>query len=474
MNKEAERIHAQKLGNRPVHGAWVFYLLLFAVVLLPLPFGAVFQWTWAGLSLLVGVLLIVSVLANLTTSVLRYEFRALWLPALLYLAVVTWVAVQASGLMLDAWGHTIWKQTAEELGGSVAAAISLNPYATRSELLKLLTYAGVFWLAVLYGRDRTRARVSLWILAVAGSLYAAYGLVAFFTGLGETLWRHEMPWSEVGVSSVFVNRNMYVDYAAFGLLAVLGLVLDASRSFDHSKQDDIAFWRNLLGGKDSHHLALLVMGFVILAALTLTGSRAGVLAAALASLVMVLLLMRGRAAKPGSSRRWIIPALAVLAVWLLIYVVAGAHLGSRLAGTATGPGIGRLAAYQMLVRAITEAPLTGYGAGNSYDVFYLFNDGTLWRALNYAHNIYLGAAIELGVPAAIVLFSSVGLVALRCLRGARLRHRDQVYPAMGVAISVHVALHGLFDSPLYLAANAATFSFLMGLAYTQSWPSHRP
>jgi O-antigen ligase len=337
----------------------------------------------------------------------------------------------------------------------------------------LLTYAGFFWLAVLYGRDRVRARASLWLLGIVGALYAAYGLFAYLTGLGETLWLHEMPWAGVGVSSVFVNRNMYVDYAAFGFLAVLGLVLDAWLSHSNSKDEGIAFWQRLLGGKNSYLLLLLVLGLTILAAITLTGSRGGVLAAAIASLALYFLLVRGKGSKPGASRQKIAIGLVVLGAWLIVYLVAGAELGSRFAES--GPNVwgGRVAGYELILRAIGEAPLTGYGAGTSYDVFYLFNDGTLWRALNYAHNIYLGAAVELGIPAAILLFAAVGLVVLSCYRGAHRRQRDQVFPALGVAVSLHVAVHGLVDSPLYLAANAATFSFLLGVAYAQSWPSPR-
>jgi hypothetical protein len=47
-------------------------------------------------------------------------------------------------------------------------------------------------------------------------------------------------------------------------------------------------------------------------------------------------------------------------------------------------------------------------------------------------------------------------------------------PALGVAITSLIGVHGITDSPLYYPANAATFSFLLGLAYAQSWPSRTP
>ena len=291
------RVPQQDFGSP--RGAWVFYLLLLGLALLPLPFGAVYQWSWAGLSILVSILALISLLLNLhSRSPLHDHYKSLWLPALLYLTVVVWMAVQASSLVPDSWGHAIWQQSAEVLGGSFSAPISLNPYATWSELLKMLTYAGVFWLAVLYGRDRVRARASLWLLGIVGALYAAYGLGAHFTGLGETLWRHEMPSAGAGVSSVFVNRNMYVDYATFGFLAVLSLELDTWLSLSNSKHEGIVFWQRLLGGNESHLLLIPLLGLVILAALMLTASRGGVLAAAIASLPLFLLSVRGKGSKP--------------------------------------------------------------------------------------------------------------------------------------------------------------------------------
>lgn len=460
--------------RNPRRGSGVHYLLLFALVLSPLPFGAVYQWTWAGLSLIVGVLLLVSVFSNQRgDAAIPDHIRALWLPALLYMTIILWLAVQASGLTPASWGHAVWRQARDALGHPISVPISLDPYDTWSELVKMLANGGVFWLAVLYGRDASRTRASLWVLAIAGSFYAIYGLAAHFTDFGESLWRHEMPLAGVGVSSTFVNRTMYVDYAAFGFLAVLALVLETWWSRRASNGTGLARWQGLLSGEHSHLLLLLMMSSVILAALTLTGSRGGVFAAASASTALLFLGAGRRGSKPRRRHGNLLIGLIFLGIWLLVYLVAGAPLGSRLADAAPGVWSGRLDGYRIILRAIAEAPLTGYGAGSSYDVYYLFNDGTLWRALNYAHNIYLGAAVELGIPAAIGLVAAVGLVVVHCLMGIRRRRRHHAFAALGVGVGLHVALHGLVDSPLYLAANAATFSFLLGLAYAQSWPSHR-
>lgn len=463
---------AAHAGEPSKGGAWAFYALVVILLAMPLPFGAIYQWSWAGLAVLVALLLLASLPATLKrTRAVPSHQAALWLPALLYFSVVAWTMLQASNLPPDSWDHPVWQETAEALGESVTGTISLDPYASWSESLKLLTYAGVFWLAVALGRDRRRARVSLWMLGIAGCLYAVYGLAAFLSDLGTSLWLHRMPQFYAGVSSTFVNRNMYVDYAAFGLLAVLCLGLSARLSHRRAAAHWADALRGLLLGKDSYVLLLCTMGLVLLAALIMTGSRGGVIAAFVAVGGLLHLAVRRDGADRAHPRRILVAAAGLAALVAVVYALAGAHLGARFFETAPDTAAGRISGYRLLLRAIAEAPLTGYGAGNSLDVFYLFNDGAHWGAFNYAHNLYLGAAVELGVPAAVLLLAAGGLVAFHCYRGVARRARDQAIPALGVAATLLVAVHGLFDSPLYLAANAATYSFLMGLAYAHAWPT---
>ena len=185
-----------------------------------------FQWSWGSLAVIVGVLLLHSGIRILwRRNDASPGLNTLWIPASLYLLVVIWVAIQGSSLPPSSWDHPLWKQAADSLGLDIPGSPSLNPFVTQSEVLKLLTYAGTFWLAMEHGRIRERAWTALWIFAIASALYAIYGISAELTELGDTLWLHEMP-HESGITSTFANRSMYAVYAGFGLLAILGLILN--------------------------------------------------------------------------------------------------------------------------------------------------------------------------------------------------------------------------------------------------------
>jgi O-antigen ligase len=282
-----------------------------------------------------------------------------------------------------------------------------------------------------------------------------------------------MPQHRWGVSSTFVNRNMYVVYAAFGLLAIITLLLNTWLSLSREVAGNAKPWTEAVLENQARLFLPIIMALVVMAALVLTGSRGGILASGVATLVMLLCLIgkgKGQENRIRTIARFVL-AFAVL--WGLLFVLAGAHLGTRLADTEGGGVSGRLDGYKLLISAIAESPVTGYGAGTALNVFYLHNDGTFWNTFNYSHSLYLGAAVELGVPAAVALIASVGLIVWSCLIGVWRRRRDQALPALGVSVAALVGVHGLVDSPLYLPANAATFSFVLGLAYAQSWSDQR-
>jgi O-antigen ligase len=211
---------------------------------------------------------------------------------------------------------------------------------------------------------------------------------------------------------------------------------------------------------------LAVMILIYLVAIGFTESRGGALSSASAVAVLVVTLLWRRA--PLRLGPLLLAAAVLIAVWLSIYAVTAAHLGGRFQTQFFDDG-GRSDAYAIMLSAIRDAPWQGYGYGAFVDMFYHRNDGAVWLPYNYAHNLYLGTLVDLGIPASLALFGAVALVTLACAKGIRLRRRNCHFPALGLAATILVATHGLVDSPLFMPANAATYSFILGLAYAQSF-----
>src|SRR5262249_39098264 len=150
-------------------------------------------------------------------------------------------------------------------------------------LLRLITAASVFWLAMQICREASRAKLLLYSVAVIICAYAVYGLVATSLTPGQILWfknPYAKPWL---VTSTFVNPDSFSAYAGIGFVLFCGLILklyrDEFAAVGGSIQFRIATFIAVTGQKG---VVLFAGAAVTLIALLLTASRGGIAATAFA------------------------------------------------------------------------------------------------------------------------------------------------------------------------------------------------
>ena len=114
--------------------------------------------------------------------------RQIKAPAALFAAVVLWILVQNATWTPEWLHHPIWQMSADALDKPLNGSISVNRELTSLALLRLVTAASVFWLALQLCRDAARANFLLNSIAVLSCAYAAYGLFAFALMPGRVLW----------------------------------------------------------------------------------------------------------------------------------------------------------------------------------------------------------------------------------------------------------------------------------------------
>ena len=107
--------------------------------------------------------------------------------------------------------------------------------------MRLLTYAGIFWLALQACRVRERARSVLTVFAIGGTVYAAYGLAAFFLTPEAILWFAKEAYRD-SVTGPFINRNSFATYVGLTILATVALL---ARQLFHGMDDGMTkrVWR---------------------------------------------------------------------------------------------------------------------------------------------------------------------------------------------------------------------------------------
>ncbi len=208
--------------------------------------------------------------------------------------------------------------------------------------------------------------------------------------------------------------------------------------------------------------APVLVWLIVFAGLSLTGSRAGLLAA------MGAVTVQGALVAGARRRWWLAPLGALLALGALALVTAlGVRAGiSRLAATSTTDVSlgGRLEEYRAALRLWSRFPVLGSGLGTFRDGFPLVQtpglQGTWW----HPHCDFLEVLVTAGVVGAALLAVGLWAVvrqAVRVLRaGGRSEDRAAGLAACGLLASV--GIHESLDFGLTMPANAVTLAVLLG------------
>lgn len=447
----------------------MFWILIAVVVMSPLAVGAEYAWTWALQACIVGALLFAwSVKSATVRAPPPVTVGMVWPIVALFGVAVTWATLQMSTITPVDWSHPLWLSSGTVLGKGLAGYPTVNPHLTGSAILRLLTYGGVFWLALQYGRRSSRAKQLFYSIALAGLAYGAYGLVIEFSGAEMILW-YEKTAYRGNLTSTFVNRNSYATYAGLGLLCTTGLLIqlvgEANDEFDERAER----LRRLVTKFSEGCWVLLVAWVVLATALLLTDSRGGILS----TCIGLITLFVGLSVSRDISRHHAgIMAAIVLTGGIAFFSLSGGTVLQRLTET-TLEGAIRPDIYGLTIEAISDRPWLGTGYGTFPEVFRIYRDESIGGIVEKAHNTYLELALELGIPAALALLLAVVVVAMYCGVGIRRRRRDSIYPALGLAATVLVGTHSLVDFSLQIPAVAVTYSLILGAACAQSWSSRQ-
>ena len=433
----------------------------------PLPLGSNRPLGWSLLALATGLLLATWAIHHLWTgAALQVGVERVRVPLVFFTIACAWALIQLVPGLPFGLAHPAWQEVSIFFGESVPGRITVDPDWSVTVLMRWLTYAAVFWLALQFGRNRENANLALRLVAAGGAAYALYGLLAHLTGSETILFYQKWAYHNV-LTSTFVNRNSYATYAGMGLIVSVLLLL---RSFRNSPNDNAILRERIstsLNGDLAERLILGIAVFLLISALFLTASRAGALSSLAALLVLVVLLNTGL-----KKSRWhlIFPMVSLAVAMVGAYVLSSDRLLERLVGVTLET---RQATYIQTIEAIRDHLLWGSGLGSFAQIFPLYRESemsqtTVWTK---AHNTYLENALELGLMAALALYCAVAGLFWRCWRGLRTRTRDRHFAAGGIAISVLVALHSLVDFSLQIPAVTVTYMYLMGIAVAQSFSS---
>ncbi len=456
------RLHSG-IGLRHGLNTTVLMILLVVVAVSPLPLASNREAAWLTWALLIGLATILWGLgATIWPSHVTVSSRRVAPYAATAGLLFAWIVLQATGGLPVAWHHPLWPADG-------SGRISLSPDASWASLMRLMTYFGVFALALYLGRRRDGARAILTTTAIACAVYATYGLIAHLVDGQHVLWLRKWAYAD-SLTGPFVNRNAFGAYCGVGLVLWLSLAvaaLDRGLAAEARKPD----WRDRLLGLqqriDAAAIARIAILIVLAAALMLTQSR-GAVASTAVGIVVLGAVMRLSAAVM-LSRLFL---ALIVALILLVAIATGGSVLDRLEGLDEQAG-GRADLHSFTLDRIGERPFLGHGAGSFPDVFRAYRDDRFARipvTASQAHNSYLEAAMDWGLPAAAMLWAAMAAAVVTGWRGCRrlTLGRDPT-PFAALAAGALLACHAMVDFSIQMPAVAITMAALAGAGLSRSW-----
>ena len=294
--------------------------------------------------------------------------------------------------------------------------------------------------AVLRQTPQQRFRVLALAWLLASGVNAALGLLQYFN-----VSQHWAPWvNQPGLGEAFGNlrqRNQFASLCSMGLAALGWWVLQPQA---------------LARRYRTAALAAAALAVVMVAAIAASGSRTG--AVQLVVLAMLVLAWSHAARQSAGAKT----GLLLFGVVLMVYLVAALAL-PQWAGTEHGAldrwpessaqCASRLNLWRNMLYLISQKPLWGWGWGElGYAHFITLYDAP-WAGLRFcelldnAHNLPLHLAVELGVPAALLL---CGVVMVWVWRRRPLQEQCSERQLAWAVLAV-IGVHSLLEYPLWYA-----------------------
>ncbi|VTU38082.1 PglL family O-oligosaccharyltransferase [Variovorax sp. RA8] len=349
--------------------------------------------------------------------------------------VLVWLAVIAGAVLL----------------GRVAGSI-LDLYAAAA-------LAVVAWTACV-GAGLARAPVSRQAalacgLLAAGLLSAVLGLLQYY-GLAAPL----VPWTTApDLGQAYGNlrqRNQFATLISMALIAAL--------------------WLHGNGGRRAR-LALVPVSALLLLALAASTSRTGLLQLLLISGISAWLAWRERhrlQGQGGPTGARLPPPWALLALipayfaaaWLLpLFAGSGVEGMMHRLREGAPAAHSRLVLWGNVLELIAQHPWTGWGWGELSFAHYttLYEGPRFVEILDNAHNLPLHLAVELGIPAAVLICGGFGWLVL----GARPWRETDPARLMAWGLLGVIVLHSLLEYPLWYGP----FQLVFGLCLGFLWPA---
>jgi len=452
---------------RPIERGLVSLLLL-----APLLFGAVEFWSLAVMEISCLFLLLLFFFRMFGTKQPPTPLvrPPLLVPIALFLAfAVIQIIPVPPGLLkvLSPGTYGIYRETFPHEGSLPWLTLSLYPYSTFLEIIRFIAYMGVYFLTVQIVRDKESiARVTALVL-IAGTGIALLGIFQFIFWNGKLLWFRGL--SQGGAPfGPYVNRNHFAGLMEMIIPVAAGMLIYLLPSVRNSQGMKTAVTDFFTHRKVNTSILTGAAAVIMITALFLSLSRGGIIGLSLSMLFFGLMLaLRNSTRKKGRT--------IILLFLVILFTVGWFGWGrvlerfEKIRHLDTSSEF-RINNWKDSLNIVAAFPLFGTGLGTYEQIYPRYKTVPTQERWEHAHNDYLEAAVELGIPVLVIALYGMGSFYVTMFR--ILRRRKSLYSRLlgigGIAGITGIVIHSFTDFNLHVGANGLYFSFLMGFAVAVS------
>ncbi|UCD57685.1 MAG: hypothetical protein JSV16_00835, partial [Candidatus Hydrogenedentota bacterium] len=207
-------------------------ILIVMIVLPPLALGSVAPWARSVSFFLAVILLALWFTQGAWRGRLLLARNSIWLFILAFFALAFVQLIPFSPDTVKSISPGTWQCYARALadypGSGEARSLSLCPYATGTEIIRLATLTIVFLIVINVVRTRWQAVGIILALAAIGSFEAMYGFAEQFSGHKHIFWlprRYHL----AAVTGTFLNKNHFAGLLEMIVPVSLGLLFAIGR-----------------------------------------------------------------------------------------------------------------------------------------------------------------------------------------------------------------------------------------------------
>jgi len=368
--------------------------------------------------------------------------------------------------------------------------ISIYPWATRGELVKLFTYAMTYFLVANNFNGRRKKNKLFLCIIIIGFVESFYGIIQYVSGEKMIFQLSKMYHVKERLISTFPSADHFSAYIKMCIFLSIGYLIyffdkkskngfgfeetDSREKRKRKKLNFIGWGKKFISsGRDlEKKIMLIFLITIMIVALIFTKSRGGILSFIVSFIFMgILIFLRGSLKKHLWALFLIIIITLIFGSWIGLTPVLDRYFNVSLEVELEE---GRLSIWKSTYEIFKHYPVLGTGFGSFVYIFpsYSLRSGQAW--VNHAHNDWLELLSDTGILGFVIIVSGTFYLIIFSLMKMLKREGDsQIWIFLGGYTSIlSMILHSFIDFNLRTSANAFLVVVIIGILTSLSEGLH--